>query len=256
MSSLYHAVIFCCLSLLLSACFAPRQVIRIAPEESEKVFWHQGQAIAEVEENQILARAAYSHANRDYLVFDVEVFNESDRSCLLSPENFSLMTAQDLRIRAANPEVEMFSMDMDASRREALTKNWAIVGGVALVAGAVAVAASSDGEGATTNGYVDDSYDVVDAGLDLAEGVSMVAWGLSFRSDPVLSVSPDVLPEIASYDFWQNVALRRTTIMPGASVRGLVAFPRKTATEGSLLLAVPLECAIFSFRFKQRNFQP
>ncbi|HKK75627.1 MAG TPA: hypothetical protein VJ953_11185 [Saprospiraceae bacterium] len=256
MPSIYQAFFLFCCSILFSSCFVPREVIRIAPDESERVFWHQGQAIAEAQLDNIIARAAYSHANRDYLVFDVEVFNESDQPCLLSPENFSLTTAQNLRLRAADPEKEMFALDMNSSRNEARAKNWAVAGGVALATAAVVAAVSSDGAD-NIDGLVGDGYNAVDASLDLAAGVANIAWGLSFHNDPVLSVPANVLPPIGSYDFWQSVALRRTTIMPGSSIRGLVAFPRnKQRTAGTLLLDVPLECAVFRFRFTQMNFQP
>lgn len=231
-------------------------MIRIAPDSSESVFWHQGQAIAEAESRGILARAAFSHANWEYLVFDVEIFNETSDRCLVSPENFSLTTDQNVLIRAADPDKALFTMEMDASRREANAKNAALVGGIVLAAAAVVAATSSDGGDAATDGYVDDTYDAVDASLDVVEEAAMAAWGLSFYDDSVLSVPTNALPAIGSYDFWQNVALRRTTIMPNGSIRGLVVFPRASSTEGGIVLAVPLECGSFTFRFTQMNFRP
>jgi hypothetical protein len=255
MTSNYYAFLLCCLSLFLSGCFTPREVIRIAPGQSENVFWYQGQAIAEAQMNNITTRAAYSHANRDYLIFDVEVFNDSDRPCLISPENLSLTTQQNVRIPAVDPETELFSLEMEASRREANAKKMAVAGGVVLATAAVVAAVSSDGDNAISNDF-GDNYDLVDASLDLAEGATMVAWAINFHNDPVLSVSPDVLPEAGSVAFWQDVALRRTTIMPNSNIRGLVAFPRTATTTGNLILDIPLQCAHFSFNFTQKTFQP
>jgi hypothetical protein len=215
------------------------------------VFWHQGQAIAEDKRDSMIARAAYSHANRDYLIFDVEFFNESSYPCLVSPEKLMLITDANFQLRAADPERILFAAEMDASRREARTKNWAVASGIALTTAAVVAATSSDNDDA-----VDDfDYDAVDATLDAAEGLSMVAWGISFHQDPVLSVAPDVLPTTDHPAFWQDVALRRTTLMPGAQIRGLVAFPRATDAP-AFTLDMPLECTHFSFRFTQRIFQP
>ncbi|MEM6379707.1 MAG: hypothetical protein AAF705_16005 [Bacteroidota bacterium] len=242
--------------LILNSCIAPREVVRIAPEQSENVFWHQGQAIAEAQQENIIARAAYSHANRNFVVFDVEIFNESNRPCLISPEDFSITTQQNLRIKAADPEKEIFALEMDASRKEARTKNWAIAGGVTLAAAAVVAAVATDGDDVVTDNLLGNNYNIVDATFDIADGVAMVAWGMTFQNDRILSVDPEVLPEVGSFAFWQDVALRRTTIMPKSNIRGLIAFPRETTTPGSLTLDLPLECTRFSFRFTQKNFRP
>ena len=256
MSSKRYTFFLLVCSFLLSSCFTPREVIRIAPERSENVFWHQGQAIAEAKQENIITRAAYSHANREYLVFDVEIFNESNRPCLVSPEDFSLTTQQSLRIPAADPEKELFALEMDASRKEARTKNWAVAGGVALATAAVVTAVATDGGDVVGDNLLGNNYNLLDATLDVADGVAMVAWGMTFQNDRILSVDPDVLPEAGSFAFWQDVALRRTTIMPNSNIRGLIAFPRETTTPGNITLDLPMECTTFSFRFTQTNFRP
>jgi hypothetical protein len=243
------------ISILASSCFTPQQVIRISPAPSENVFWHQGQPIAEDKRDSIIARAAYSHANRDYLIFDLEFFNESSQPCLITPEQLTLRTDGNFQLPAVDPERLLFTAEMDASRREARAKNWAVAGGVALASAAVVAAANSDSADEETAAWDESNYDEVDAAADVAESLSMIAWGVSFQQEPVLSVTADVLPHTDDPIFWRQVALRRTTLMPGAHIRGLVAFARATDA-ADFTLQVPTECTSFSFRFVQRVFQP
>ncbi|MEL7375971.1 MAG: hypothetical protein AAFN65_03355, partial [Bacteroidota bacterium] len=131
--------------VLASACFTPEAVVRIQPEQSENVFWHQGQPIAEQVQNNIMMRAAYSHATEDYLVFDIEVFNDGLSAILVSPEQFMLTTPRrNLRIPARNPEEVMLGMEIDASRKAANSKNAAVLGAVAMIGAAVAVASADN----------------------------------------------------------------------------------------------------------------
>lgn len=240
-------------ALMFSGCFTPQPIVRVAPEASENVFWHQGQAIAEQKIDSIVGRAAYSHVNRDYLVFDVEFFNETSSPMLIDPAMFYLRTPANFQSRAVDPERIIFSMEMDASRQEARAKNLAIAGGVVVVAAAVAVATSDDGDG-DNNDYVD-NYTTADAIIDVADGVGMIAWGLTFHQDPILSVSPNVFPETNDVLFWQEVALRKTTLMPDQNIRGLVAFPRLDDNNAFSLIA-PIEEKRFDFLFEQQLYRP
>ncbi|MEM8584089.1 MAG: hypothetical protein AAGF87_07470 [Bacteroidota bacterium] len=241
---------------LATSCFTPEAVVRVQPERSENVFWHQGQPIAEQTQDGIMMRAAYSHATREYLVFDIEVFNDRRTAILISPEKLTLTTPSgNLRIPARNPEEVMLGMEIDASRKAANAKNAAVVGAVVMIGAAVAVASADNAaaaESGVTDNLVDDVYEattfISDVGLPLA-------MAISFRQNDPLSTPIEEIPGTDNYYFWQDVALRRTTLRPGESTRGLVAFPRSDDFN-QLVLEGSVEDVYFSFLFEQRLYQP
>lgn len=249
-----NLLLFLGFGLLLTGCFTPQKIIRIAPEAQENIFWYQGQAIAEKKQDSVIVRAAFSHSDRNYLLFDVEVFNEKDSPILVSPEVLSLKTPSDYLLPAIDPEAIILSQEMRASQQEANAKNAAIVGGVVLVGAAVVAATSdSDADSDTDSDYDSDDYDALNFAADVV--VPSIAWGLSFHQDPILTEYPESLPTADHISFWQDIVLRRTTLRPGEHIRGLVAFPRYDNT-ATLEMNVPIEKDNFRFLFTQRLYQP
>ena len=245
----------CYLLCFSSACVVPQKVIRMEPDTQENVFWYQGQAIAEKKQDSIISRAAFSHANREYLIFDLEIFNEQSRPILVSPEVMTLASETGAPRRAIDPEQMLLSLEVQESRREADAANAAIAGGVILVGAAVAVAVSdanddSDGDGWTND--VDD-FTAVDVVTEAVLPAAVIA--LDFHQDRILSSPVSSLPATDEILFWQDVVLRRTTLRPGEHIRGLVAFPRFDEVR-ELILTVPIEREQFVYRFTQRVFQP
>jgi hypothetical protein len=253
MSKIFSTLLlFLVLGFSLTGCFTPQKIVRIAPEAQENIFWYQGQAIAEKKQDSVIVRAAFSHTDRKYLLFDVEVFNEKNAPILISPEVLSLKTSNNYQLPALDPEAIILSMEMRASQQEANAKNAAVAGGIVLV-GAAVVAATSDNGSSSDNNYASDDYDALAFAADVV--VPTIAWGLSFHQDPILTEYPVAFPSSEQLPFWQDIVLRRTTLRPGESIRGLVAFPRfDNAT--SLELNIPLEKDNFLFLFTQKLYQP
>ncbi len=255
LSTLLFAIL-CYLLCFSSACVVPQKVIRMEPDTQENVFWYQGQAIAEKKQDQIVTRAAFSHANREYLIFDVEIFNEQERSILVTPEVMTLASETGAKRRAIDPEHMLLSMEVQQSRQEANAANAAIAGGIILVGAAVAVAVSDDGDNGSTEswtGDVVDDYDAVDVVVDAV--LPAVALTLDFHQDPILSSPVSSLPLTNEALFWQETVLRRTTLRPGEHIRGLVAFPRFDEVR-ELIISIPVEQEEFIFRFQQQVIQP
>lgn len=243
--------------IFLSSCVVPQKVIRVQPDNNENVFWHQGQAIAEKKQDNIVVRSAFSHANREYLIFDIEVFNERTEPILVTPEVMSLAGDTGPARRALDPEKILLSMEIEDSRQRANATNAAIVGGVVLVGAAIAVAVS-DNDDCVDNSDTGSDWDGDDYGT--AEVISdavipAVSLWLDFHQDPILSVPPSDLPATNEVFFWEETTLRRTTLRPGEHIRGLVAFPRLDETQ-TLNLEVPVETEEFLFLFTQKVFQP
>ncbi|MEL6971421.1 MAG: hypothetical protein AAFO02_14745 [Bacteroidota bacterium] len=250
-------LLFAVLSYLLlfsSACVVPQKVIRVEPDTQENVFWYQGQAIAEKKQDNIITRAAFSHANREYLIFDVEIFNEKEEAILVTPEVMTLASQTGPKRRAIDPEYMLLSMEVQQSRQEANAKNAAIAGGIILVGAAVAVAVSDNGDSNVDSwtGEVD-NYTATDVVVDAV--LPAVALTLDFHQAAILSSPVDALPLTNEALFWQENVLRRTTLRPGEHIRGLVAFPRFDDVR-ELTFTAPIEEEEFVFLFQQRTYQP
>lgn len=238
--------------LLLTGCFTPRVVIRMQPGESENVFWSNGQAIAEQVQDSVIARAAFSHATPEYLIFDIEVINQSGSSILVAPEKLFIATPQNFQLPAIDPERQLLSMEISASQQEARAKNAAVATGVIAAGAIIAVAATSDGDSGNEDDY-DDDYDVVDAAVDVA--VPALYLGAAFRQEAILSSPISAIPLPFDAIFWSDYTLRKTTLRPDDSVRGLVAFSRFDQTD-RFALTLPLEELKFKFSFEQVLIQP
>ena len=238
-------------SLLWTGCFTPRTVIRMQPDESENVFWSNGQAIAEQIQDSVIARAAFSHATPEYLIFDIEVINQGGSSILVAPEDLYIATPQNFQLPAIDPERQLLSMEIDASRQEARAKNTAVATGLIAAGAIIAVAATSDGDAGDGDDF--DDYDAVDAAVDVA--IPALYLSTAFRQEAVLSAPISALPLPYDPIFWSDYTLRKTTLRPGESVRGLVAFNRFDQTD-RFELALPLEELKFRFSFEQVLIQP
>lgn len=258
MRTITCSILFSLFALLgFTGCFTPQPVVRVQPDEAEISFWHYGQAIAAKAQDGFTTRAAFSHANRDYLVFDVECINESEQTYLVTPEVMRLVSGQNFSLPAVDPEKYLLHSEVRASRAEADAKNAAVATGVVAAAAIVAVALSDNDSDNETEADDYDSYtdygadDVV---VDLAP--SMLYLGASaFHEGPILSHPVDQLPPTQDILFWSDYTLRRTTVRPGESVRGLVAFPRHDEAT-VFTLQVPVDDLRFEFLFQQRLIRP
>lgn len=247
---IYKIAFFSILStIFLSSCFSPQPLIQVQPNSSENIFWHDGQPIAESKQDSIITRAAFSHISDQYYIFDVEIFNESKQPFLVSPEDMFIVIHNNLTLPAMDPEKIIFSMKMETSRIEARRKNTAIAAGVLVIGTAIAIAVT-DGDSDDYDDYNNyDDYNVVSELL-----LPSIFWSIDFREQAILSTKISTIPLDSKLDFWTGAALRKTTLRKGESIRGLVAFPRHSAT--NLLLTIPLSNVKFEFLFNQKQYQP
>ncbi len=240
--------------LLLSSCFSPKPIARLEPvdKDAPSIRWFYGNAYVGQTLNAVRVETAFLDADRDYLIFDVEVTNDlADQAVLIDPKHIKLEGPNGNNVRAVNPEVHRLTMDMDASRREANEKNALVATGVVILAGTIAaIASDSDGDG--------DSFEVDD--VNIAVDLSPLAINAILAATSPVSASyylpgPEELPPTTDRLFWLDHALRRTHVQPGERVYGKVVFPRVDEWRNAELV-VPLEERIYRFAFRQRLFKP
>lgn len=245
-----------CSTLFLTSCFTPKPVVRVEPVD-EDVRWQYGQAFARQQADGLEVQAAYNGNNREYLFFDVEVTNFGEEEVLVDPKKFYL-EVKGMKMRAADPEVILLGLDMDASRQEANSKNAAVAIGVAAVAATAAIIATSDGDGnsnSSNNNAVSNSFDGGYNNLDLAvDLVSIVPSLIIDLSSPrMVQELPPVDPQ--DRNFWTDFTLRKTTLRKGERVSGKVLF-RTLDLDDRFQMILPMESTTFRMQFKQLLFQP
>lgn len=251
-----HLGAFLCSLLFLSSCFTPKPVVRVEPID-EDIRWQYGQAFARQQSGELELQAAYNGNNREYLFFDVEITNYGEEEVLVDPKEFYL-EIKGMKVRAADPEVILLGLDMDASRREANSKNAAVAIGVAAVAATAAIIATSDGDGnsnASNNNVAANSFDANYNNLDLAVDLVSIVPNLfiDLSSPRPVQEWPDADPQ--NRNFWTDFTLRKTTLRKGERVSGKVLFPTLDLDD-RFQMVLPVESSVFRMQFKRMLYQP
>ena len=247
------------LALSLCSCAVPQAVVRVEPTADQKVRWDYGQAIVEKSVDSLFGRAAFDHAEKEFLVFNVDVTNLSQRDLLVAPELFYITTSTGTRYLALDPEKQLFSMEVQENVREANAKNAAVLAGVVAAAAVTAVVVSEikdakDNNNNNNNENRSNNQSNTNFLLSVPLVLNSSSADQSIVQSNIDNFEPN-RPTTRDRDFWMDYTLRKTTLAPGEKVRGKVLFSRQDALKDFLLM-LPVEQSVFSFGFKQKVFQP
>lgn len=256
---LFYSIV---LAVSLSSCAVPQAVVRVEPTVDQKVRWDYGQAIVEKSVDSLFGRAAFDHAEKEFLVFNVDVTNLSQRDMLVAPELFYITTSTGTRYFALDPEKQLFSMEVQENVREANTKNAAVLAGVVAAAAVTAVVVSEikdakeirNNNSNSNNENRNNNRDNTNFLLSVPLVINSSSADRSIAQSNIDNFEPN-RPTIRDRDFWMDYTLRKTTLAPGEKARGKVLFSRQDALKDFLLM-LPVEQSVFSFGFKQKVFQP
>lgn len=246
--------------LTLSSCFSPKPVIRLKADES-KTTWDKGKEFIGYKMGEYEVHTSFHGCDNQNLIFDVEVVNNNGEEFLVAPEKFKMFKGQwnnatqsitynGNAISALDPELELLNIDLANSKAEAASKN-AGVAAVAIFAAAIPlaiVAAKSDAE----NSKSDDENDVsntelVEAGVDVA--LTANAINQESQEQQIQSMND------SKYK-WETVALRKTTLSPGYSIRGLVFFPIPDMNFRKLRIDIPVPDGNISVKYDYLIYYP
>ncbi|CAH1000325.1 hypothetical protein LEM8419_01478 [Neolewinella maritima] len=241
------------LSLLLSGCGRPLQLVRVEPADPATVDrYFYGNAIQQEQQAGLTVETNFYDASPEYLIFDVSILNESDGDVLFDPVASMLYTSAQNGMHAIDPEVQVFTLDMDVLHQEKnrRTLNW--VGGTLLAASTVylLVDGSNAADAATTPNTTANTVTDLTLALSDAYWFAVQTSSLSERSGYDFD-SPDP----SSRFFWLDHSFRRTTIRPGERAVGKLVFPRSDDVT-ALRLEVWVEDRSFTFPFTQRLYRP
>ena len=251
MKSLYFSL---AIFLFLAAC-APIRVVRVAPAAEEDVdrFLY-GNAVQHQENKGIAVDVSYYDASREFLVFNLEIENQTDAPFNFDPATINLMADENISFPAIDPEVQLLSMDLEAARKERNDRTTAWIGGGLLVASTVALALS--GSDASETLAEDVAVNVAtEVGFALAD--ALVFQVIDANNNDVTRAIPAYgeMPPPENRYFWLDFAMRITTVRPGERVIGKIAFPRADAA-AFLQLNIPVAGESFQFPFKQTVLRP
>jgi hypothetical protein len=258
-SFLFYSIV---LAVSLSSCAVPQAVVRVEPTGDQKVRWDYGQAIVEKSVDSLFGRAAFDHAEKEFLVFNVDVTNLSQRDRLVAPELFYITTSTGTRYFALDPEKQLFSMEVQENVREANAKNAAVLAGVVAAAAVTAVVASEikdakenrNNNSNSNNENRNNNQSNTNFLLSVPLVINSSSADQSIVQSNIDNFEPN-RPTTRDRDFWMDYTLRKTTLAPGEKARGKVLFSRQDALKDFLLM-LPVEQSVFSFGFKQKVFQP
>ncbi len=237
------------LLLLVQACSTPKAVVRMNPE-TEQTKWFYGKEYALDSLNGVSVSMAFNRLIRPYIIFDMEVINNSNLPLLVDPASLFYKFSGDtiytdsasVRFYAADPEKELFDIDMEISRLEARQKNSAMIGLVAAGVGVIA---------AITSG-VENDYDNSER-YALAADASFIASDIA----AAVSVENDI-EAMENEDLryrWENAALRKTTLDPGQAIRGHLYFDYQPEARFYRFF-FPIDDDYITHTFRQRKFLP
>ena len=237
-STMYLTKRLLLLSLLggfLTAC-SPKQYVQLHPV-SGPIAQVDGRLVTKAEADSVEVVASYEREDMEYLALDVEVKNRTNAPLDVDPANFQ-MTLLDLNRQplsqpglvsfrqAADPDYEAGKMDNKIKNEQTRLKRAKIINtvlAVAMVVGTVAAVSSSSSPRSSgrrnDHNYTDwiGTQIAVNAAYDLIQTKRVIDYGV-------------FADRMQRYQFenyrWNQLALKRSIVQPGESVRGFVYLPK------------------------------
>lgn len=235
-------------SLLLGAgCVMPAPVLRLTPQ-SRNVVWIGGTAVTSQQGKNIRAAVAFVREQDNLLSFRVEIESVSDRPILVDPSRFYYLTCAQRRQPptrvcngsryVVNPEQVLLDLDVANSRQAASAANAeAFFGAMFLLQATAGIAGAASGHG--------------HGGAGVAMGATRTAYALD-------SVQHERRRQVSAYELdranWSTAALRKSTLLLGDSVAGLV-FLEKDPSVSEVSLQIRAGDDVLPFGFNQTAHQ-
>ncbi len=188
---------------------------------------------------------SYSHNNPHYYAMFVEIFNYSNDTLTLDPDKFRIKTGlindsmflAKTNDRALIPEAEIRRIMEENANLSNKTKNKQVALGILSLLNIgvmVARAASSDNESA-----------------DLSSHIAIQSTLISEMVNAKHYEEIDRIQNLSEKEFWENEALRKTTLNPGEKVKGYVLFPISDSSSEIIKLIFPINKSNFEFLYQK-----
>ncbi|MFD1819424.1 hypothetical protein SAMN04515674_102181 [Pseudarcicella hirudinis] len=246
------------LFLVLSSC-ATQKMVSLSPvnDPSERVM--DGFHVVKQEKDSVRIVTSFIEHWENYLVFDTEIFNLSNRTLNFSPQDFNafyLKAGQDsiknnnnplyaLNYSGLNPNEELDKVKVERAREKARLKTTKVLSVLAFVGGAALAISENSGRSR--------SYDQM---FNKAQNANLI-----FNMGYAIAATTSVLGEsrfanrmdYLAYkeNLWNNELLKDNAIAPQRSLRGRLYIKAVPEAE-TVLLNFPTEYGKISFTFGQQ----
>jgi hypothetical protein len=251
-STLRSGLLFLSSVIALSSC-APTQVLQLTPVTGD-VAQLEGRMVTKAEVDSVVVVASFEREDMEYLAMDIEIKNRSSRPLDFDPSNFryvALDANEDTLRETRNPQLPLFRFAANpvtegelvkdkVVREERRIKTAKIINTFLLVAAIASdVSSSSRRQGydswARNRIAHNNTYNLIQA--------KRVIDHATFAN------------RMQQYDFesyrWKELALHRTYVQPGESVRGFIYLPKTKAAAFVKLLYPRPETSGVTLTFMQ-----
>ncbi|MEM6768361.1 MAG: hypothetical protein AAF655_25710 [Bacteroidota bacterium] len=214
-------VLFVLALWMIVGCHVPYAIIRQQPVQEDPV-WYQGKAFVSDQNEQVQLVIAFEQQWDRLLIYELEIKNKGSEPILVRPEQiYSMMSPgpdvmTDEIIHAVNPEAKLVTLDGALSRERAYIANSRTASLIGTLANTVGTVAADTPEEAEY--YVDEQLE-----LDARDANDEQEF---LNNKANLNDQKEV---------WLYEMLRKTTVHPGESVRGRIAFPSRKVSAYSIL---------------------
>lgn len=237
-----HVYLFVLLLLVFSSSCTSLRVMRVSPADSTMIDRYlYGSAIQKLDSELASVELGYYDNDRRYLVFDISITNNSNEAFDFDPATIHLLPHNGMpSVPAIDPEVQVLSMDLKTANRDRTAR---VLGGVALAASVVSVVTDAAPSPVADQLTFGEAF-----AIDMAAQVPYILLDLT---TPRVAANDMVPSSPISRVFWMDVAMRITTIRPGETALGKIAFPRTDKTPG-FDIVVPVGTQTLHFPFQQQ----
>ncbi len=230
--------------LFLSSCATQYYQLRPVSGEVAQI---DGRSVTKASADSLEVVASFEREDMDYMALDVELKNRTDRPLDIDPANFRMVALDankqpivtpgmvDFK-QAADPDYEASKMGYKVQREETRLKRAKILNtvlAVAVVAATVAAATSSSPR--SRNGRDVSNYIATQNTLALTYNALQLKRVIDYGT---------FADRMQRLDFeayrWKSLALKRSVVQPGESVRGFVYLPKAAKEAAFLNLTYPM----------------
>ncbi len=233
--------IFVLSTVIISCYVSPSPIYRLTPL-ADNTFWLFGQEYTKAANENIELAVAFERMIDEYILFGVEINNISDRTILISPENFYFFamdsidapdSIQKMKIFAVDPETKLQEIDREISLRTARYKSESGTDAALSLLDLVADISTIGKEKSQEEIEQEDQEDA-----DREE--SKYVRDKNYKND-IYNLN-------AIRDEWELSTIRKTSLLPNTFMQGRVYFPFRSGNK-YIKICIPVNDDLLTFTF-------
>ncbi len=250
-------------SLLTSCAPPPQSSVRFTPVAVDSSFMDDGREFVTLQKDSVQLAAAFDRCDDQYLIFNVEIINQSSRPVTIDPVKFYYQlqdTSQQIQYAngwqvpvsyAFSPDQEVIRLEQEIKREEARLKAKRVFWTVFAVAATVATVAVIAENNSKSSRNRESSFQRANTDRTVIN-----AWALTMdvSSEAARSSVGNYYAKTENLESqketWEKYPMRGKTLQPGERLYGDVVFKPHVGT-GLMQFVFPVESQQFVIQFNQ-----